>query len=318
MNNFDDILNNASSNEEQNSQRLSTEEYAAKKKAEREAVYELSDNTAMEVATDGDKFQQYLDVQANFSRYSAINTLLILAQKPDAARLGDFDYWKNQGAYVGKGQTGISILEPGKEYQREDGSVGVSYNIKKVFDVSQVDALKIKSSSVPQFTERQMLSALISKAPMKINGIDNISNGLGAYTDPDTGEIFVRKGMEFADTFSAVALELSYAEVTSDGIAVAEPRFSAYYAAYLLCKKYGVDTQNFTFNDAPYIFNGLDAQDVKYELSQIRAAADTISGRMAKQLDAVTKAAKNRDEARCQWQFKKAQKWRLKFVQKGH
>lgn len=37
------------------------------------------------------KFQAYLDVQTCFSRYSATNVLLILAQKPDATQLKDFD-----------------------------------------------------------------------------------------------------------------------------------------------------------------------------------------------------------------------------------
>ena len=36
-----------------------------------------------------------------------------------------------------KNQKGIVILEPGDEYTREDGSIGVSYNPKKVFDITQ-------------------------------------------------------------------------------------------------------------------------------------------------------------------------------------
>ena len=88
MNNYDDILNN-SPVEEQNNQ-LSKEEYAAMKKAEREEVFTLSDNTALQTTGDGNRFQQYLDVQSKFDRYSAVNTLLILAQKPEATRLAGF------------------------------------------------------------------------------------------------------------------------------------------------------------------------------------------------------------------------------------
>lgn len=302
MSEFDDIFEAAQSGAPQDVQRLSTEEYAAKKKAEREAVYELADNTAMEIAEDCQKFQQYLDVQTQFGRYSAVNALLILAQKPESTKLGDFDYWKSQGAYVNKGQSGISILEPGKEYQREDGSVGVSYNVKKVFDVSQVDARKIKTAPAPNFTERQLLQALISKAPAKINGVAELPQDLpvdmrrenGAATDPETGEIYVRKGMEFRDTFSAVALELCYAEAVNDISDAAVPRFTAYCAAYMLCKKYGVDTQGFAFEDAPGTFDmisDLNPQIMKHELSKIRDAADSVSGRMARQLDAVARAA---------------------------
>ena len=34
----------------------------------------------------------------------------------------------------------VTILEPGKEYQRDDGSKAVGYNAKVVYDVSQTSA----------------------------------------------------------------------------------------------------------------------------------------------------------------------------------
>jgi hypothetical protein len=39
----------------------------------------------------------------------------------------------------------------------------------------------------------------------------------------------------------------------------------------------------------------MDAQAIKGELAQMRDAAENISGRMAKQLDAVSKAARNQE-----------------------
>lgn len=49
MDNFDDLLNNSPA-AEQSGEQLSKEDYAAKKKSERDEVFELSDNTALEVA----------------------------------------------------------------------------------------------------------------------------------------------------------------------------------------------------------------------------------------------------------------------------
>ena len=63
-------------------------------------MYALADATAEEVCADGGKFREYLDVQANFRHYSATNALLILAAKPDARRLGDKDFWRDQGVYI--------------------------------------------------------------------------------------------------------------------------------------------------------------------------------------------------------------------------
>jgi len=285
MNSYDDLLNNNP---------LTKEEYAAGKQAERDDLYTLSDNTALEVAGDGGQFRQYLDLQSRCDRYSAVNTLLILAQKPEATRLGDFDHWKDRGGSV-KGQTGIAILEP-HQYRKEDGSPGVGYNIKKVFDISQVNTSKMKPSKpAPTYTDRQILSALISKAPVKITGVDSLPGNAGAQTNPETGEISVRKGMEFSDTFRSVAQELAAADLTTGPDTQADPSFSAYCASYLLCKKYGVDTKDFDFKDAPGVFEGMDAQEVKGELSEIRDVANDISGRMARQLDAVSKPPKNQD-----------------------
>ena len=43
---------------------LSPEEYAAKKKAEKDAVYQMIDDTAAEIVSDPDKFRAYLDMGA--------------------------------------------------------------------------------------------------------------------------------------------------------------------------------------------------------------------------------------------------------------
>ena len=67
--------------------RLSPEEYAAKKKAEKEAIYQLLDNTASEVVQSPEKFKAYLDVQSRMDRYTANNALLMYKQFPQA-RIG--------------------------------------------------------------------------------------------------------------------------------------------------------------------------------------------------------------------------------------
>ena len=140
MSNFDDIFEGNASRKGQTNQPFDKEAWAEKKQAERQAVYDLADTTAEAVSANGSKFQAYLDVQTRFSRYSATNVLLILAQKPDATQLKDFDGWKDAGASIKRQQKGISILEPGEEYEREDGSIGTSYNVKRVFDISQTTA----------------------------------------------------------------------------------------------------------------------------------------------------------------------------------
>jgi hypothetical protein len=295
MGNYDDLLNNNAPAEEQNgAPQLSREEYAAKMKAEREGVFALSDKAAQEVAADGGKFEQFLNAQARLDRYSAVNALLAFAQNPAASRLGDFDHWKRQSCSVRPGQKAISILEP-REYTKDDGAPGMGYNVKKVFDISQVDTRKLRNTPPPRYGERQLLRALVDKAPVTITGVDELSGDLGAAYDPETDTISVLKGMEFADSFRAVAQELAFADLTTGPDTQADPHFSAHCASYLLCKKYGVDTKGFSFESAPDVLAGMNAQEVKGELSQIRDAAEDISGRMGRQLEAQQKAAKSQD-----------------------
>lgn len=82
---------------------LSPEEYAAKKKAEKDAVYQMIDDTATEIVSDPDKFRAYLDTQARMDRYSAANALLIYKQQPQATQLKDFRDWQEDGVKVNKG-----------------------------------------------------------------------------------------------------------------------------------------------------------------------------------------------------------------------
>lgn len=84
MNGFDDIFDKAPVRQEQENQPFDKNAWSEKKKADRQAVYDLADTTAQIVGGDSKRFQSYLDMQIRFARYSTTNVLLILAQKPDA------------------------------------------------------------------------------------------------------------------------------------------------------------------------------------------------------------------------------------------
>ena len=165
MSNFDDIFESAPQTDE-----FDKEAWAAKKKAERDEVYALADATAEAVCADGSKFRNYLDVQATFRNYSATNALLILATKPDARRLGDKDFWRDQGVYIKRQEFGrpIKIVESNGEYTRDDGSIGVSYNIKRVYDISQTTA-RTRAPQAVFHDARALLNALIYKPCMTVS-----------------------------------------------------------------------------------------------------------------------------------------------------
>ena len=110
--------------------------WIAKKNEEKQAAYELADSTADRMKTNGDAFRSYLDVQGRFDRYSVTNAILVAAQKPDATQLKDFKKWREDGVTVDKDATKITILEPGNEYTRHDGTRTMGFNAKTLYDVS--------------------------------------------------------------------------------------------------------------------------------------------------------------------------------------
>lgn len=201
MANFDDLFTTPAAPEPPSAPpQLTKEEYAAKKKAERDDLYALADEMAHEIMQDGDAFRGFLDVQARFDRYSPTNALLIYAQNDKATRLRDFDGWKKQGVYVRRHETGISILEAGDSYVTEDGRTGYYYHVKKVFDIAQTDA---KRQPQIHYDDRLLLSALISKRPVPIEMAENVPNG-AAY-DYDRRTVIVQRGMDGQDVSLRVA-----------------------------------------------------------------------------------------------------------------
>lgn len=143
---------------------LSPEEWKAKKQAEKDAVYQMIDDTATAIVQDGEKFRGFLDTQARLDRYSAANALLIYNQYPKATQLKDFGDWAEEKVSINKGAKSISILEP-VEYTKADGTPGVSYNVKKVFDVSQTKGRQTPAPTVNR-DPQALVAVMIDTSPV--------------------------------------------------------------------------------------------------------------------------------------------------------
>jgi len=283
---------------------LPPDEYAAKKRAEREAVYALADQSAMTVAGSGETLQKYLNLQTRLKHanpdfrnegYSETNALLVLAQSPNASRVADFNYWKSIKCPPQKGATAISIIEPGKKYMRDDGFLAQGYDVKKVFDISQVDTKNFVPENPKRHTEAELLKSLVMYAFVRIERADELPNNVGAMYEPTQDIIYVRRGMEFVDTFRSLTQALAYADLTTGPDTQICPELSSFCASYMLCRQYGVDTQSFDFSNAPELLTGLDAQEIKGELSQIRDAASGISERMSRTLEPPSRGTRVQD-----------------------
>lgn len=284
-NSFDSLLNASAVAQDEKVQA-----FIAESRNNRNRCYELSEQVTAQVATDGKMLQKYLDVQSTFDRYTTNNALLILAQRPDAQKLGDYGYWRDHGFYLKRmeRQNPVLILEPGKTYKREDGTVGNYYNAKKLYDISQT-TMSDTTIQKPEYEEHDLIRALVSTPPVNIVAAEpeQMPDEKGAFFKPEESCIYVRKGMSAQEIFQSLVPELVFAGY-ADGnphYDKNEDAFHASCASYMLFKKYGMDISQFDFTHAPEFFENMEPQEVRGELSKARDAANAISGRMAKVLE---------------------------------
>ena len=259
------------------------EEWAAQKQEQRKAAYEMIDNTCSEMMADGVAFQQYLDVQGHFDRYSVNNAILVSAQMPEATQLKDYGSWKQSRAYVDKDAQKVTILEPGKEYEREDGSKAVGYNAKVVYDISQTSA-KDRQQPQEQKTMRELVSAMIDASPVSFVPVDDLE--LPAFYDSAQQTIFIKTGLNEEQLFVSMAKEVSAAVFDfkhKESRDVSE--FKSFCVAYMVSSRYGVDTKGFNFDKLPKEFEGMETQEFKGGLGSMRDVLGEIQSDMYKSLE---------------------------------
>ena len=300
MNTFDDLF--VKDGEKKNSNMFQKDDkpfdkeaWVEKKKQERADAYALIDEGTETISQDGEAFRDYLNVQARFDRYSVSNAILIAHQMPEATRLADFDTWKNNGVNIKKGESAITILEPGNEFTREDGTTGFSVNVKKVFDVTQTNDKTRYKSKQPE--ERTAIKALIQTAPCGIEMNNEATKNVLAFYSPDKDTIYIRQGMSGDDIFRTLAQEIAVAKFAARDMDRKDCGFYAYCASYILCERNGFDTGDFNFDRVPDRFKDMDSKAIRAELSTVRDAVNDISQEMNRQFEALEKAVRKRDDA---------------------
>lgn len=277
------------------SRAFNKEEWAAAKQEQRKEAYELIDNTCSEMMANGDSFRQYLDVQGHFDRYSVNNAILVSAQMPEATQLKDYGSWKQSRVYVDKDAQKVTILEPGKEYQRDDGSKAVGYNAKVVYDVSQTSA-KDRQQPQEQKTMRELVSAMIDASPVSFVPVDDLE--LPAFYDSSQQTIFIRTGLSEEQLFVSMAKEVSAAVFDCKHKESRDDSdFKSFCVAYMVSSRYGVDTKGFSFDKLPKEFEGMETQAFKGELGSMRDVLGEIQSDMYKSLEK-NKPPKSKEQER--------------------
>ena len=259
MSTYQDIFDQALKRREESRQNFINESKENRKKCR-----EMSDTMVDRLSKDGKIYREYLDMQDTFFHHTPNNVLLILAQKPDATQIGNYQYWRDHNASIKKEERGnpILILEPGDKYTRPDHSVGTYYNAKQNYDISQTTA-KWNPKPRPVYDLDKLMACIAAISPVPITRFDpdTLPAGTGALYDPSTDSIKLHNQLENGTTiFQCVTMEMAHALM-----AQGDPQYDrdthglkALSVSYLLCKRYGVDTKAYNFDGAEQLFPDMD------------------------------------------------------------
>ena len=307
MNNFDDLFEQrpqaeaAPQKQKSQKERPKRQWWQVKEEKHRKEAYATLDKIFGEFSEGTGSMEAYLDVQSRFPFHSARNVLLIEAKCPHAERIHDEKGWKDMGVTVleEEKRLPIIILEPGKAYRREDGSVGQNFYAKEVFDISQTTA---RDEAQPQvsYDDRLLLKGLIASSPVPIRAVEELPQGRGAVYDPEQNAILVKKGMDAPDIFRCVSLEAANVQLAQshEGYSREAEGYKAYAVSYMLCQRYGVDVKGYDISRLDGVLQGQDPkEEVPAALTDMRDTFKEMNERMARAMG-LTRASRQKEQER--------------------
>ena len=153
---------------------------------------------------------------------------------------------------IKKGEKGIAIFQPGTSYQRRDGSIGINYNVKHIFDITQTSADEIPS---PVEYDRSQLAYAFSHKEKDTN--NQTETGL----TPDEQ-----------------LLKLLDHSCHKEGRNLKEPYILS--AEYTICQKYHLKCDENFANDCVVSLSQMDKTGRKNTLKSVKRLFDTINTRI--------------------------------------
>lgn len=138
--------------------------------------------------TSSEEWKRYLEFQSKFHDYSFGNTMLILAQCPNASRVAGYQTWKQLGRQVRKGEKSIGIIAPmmiKKDVEDENGNSEVKKILRfrgvSVFDISQTDGDPLPQLVTELQGETELYENVKSVIPYPLKELEDCGGANGYY-----------------------------------------------------------------------------------------------------------------------------------------
>jgi hypothetical protein len=248
-------------------------DWREKQNRERQDIYDTMDRMAFIVSDDGSKFQEYLDVQSRFPKYSVGNSLVILEKFPQATQIKDENSWNEKGIQLKSNAKAVKILEPVQ-------SNGVTYfNPKDVYDITQTNAEQLEQEK--HYGDRKLLEALLHECNVPRKAVDILPNGsVGSEYDKNENVLYVCKGMDRELLFQSLSQEMGNIEMKDEENSNIKS-FKSYCVSYMFCKRYGIDVSNYNFDNLPEeLTTPKDGKGIRFELDKVKTNFEKINSRM--------------------------------------
>ena len=290
--------------------------------ASQERLEALHERLAQQVEAlrTGADWQRWLTVASRFTTYSFANTLLILAQRPDATAVAGYQAWRTLGRQVGRGERGIQILAPVMRRAEPESDVDDEYRateepshvpgepsprrvagfrVTHVWDVSQTSGKPLPERPVPTPLDGEAPDGLWDSVTAEIirrgfrveRGDTGDANG---WTDPAGRVVRVANAIDGAQAVRTLVHELAHVLLHTDAASSPSPsgglvrcrgfrEVEAESVAFLVCTSRGMSADGYTF---PYVagwaeaITGDNADVVRATGTRVLAAARDILQRV--------------------------------------
>ena len=263
---------------------------------QRQALYETVQQFLDRIPMEPETLPRYLQMQGRFPQLSVNNAILVAVQYPAATRYRTLADWQTDGVTVHSGQQPISILIPDGTYQRSNGSTATKFAVQQVYDITQTDAV----SKPEQADLRQTLHAMLMRP---VCPVEVIQRSGGAVFLPDGPKVQIGRGMSMEAAIVTLSLALAHGELSKfqRDYVPTEPLHAlcARSVSYGFCAHYGIQPENYSFQDVGMILRGCNNRELKEHLETIRTGLGTLLDRTEKaRKDLIARTSRQGQEAR--------------------
>jgi len=245
--------------------------------------------------TSSERWQDWLNMQSKFHRYSFNNTLLIMEQRPEATQVAGYNAWRKLDRFVRKGEKGIWILAP-MIYKADSGDGSADDTTERVLrgfkPVSVFDLAQTDGRELPEISSRldgedvgnvfPKLRQVALGLGFSVEDTDELAEGVNGDCSHTLHRIRIRISNAPAQRVKTLAHELGHAILHTPGDGRPDNRglmeLEAESVAFVVCANNGIETDDYSFGYVTgWIGGGDEARDaIKASGARIQRAADQI------------------------------------------